>query len=85
MSTTAGPEPVVGLSLEVAVAEEVAAVVELEEVELEEVEPGPVTWSSQLLLSLEGTALQTHCSCNRLKLFTKLGAPSAGSSSVGWS
>ena len=61
------------------------AAVELEEVELEEVDPGPVTWFSQLLLSLEGTVLQTHCSCSRLKLFTKLGAPAAGSSSVVWS
>ena len=85
MSTTAGPEPVVGLSLEVAVAEEVAAAVELEEVVLEEVDPGPVTWFSQLLLSLEGTVLQTYCSCNGLKIFTKLGTPAAGSSSVGWS
>ena len=85
MPTTAGPEPVVGLSLEVAVAEEVAAAVELEEVVLKGVDPEPVTWFSQLLLSLEGTVLQTHCSCSRLKLFTKLGAPAAGSSSVVWS
>ena len=58
--------------------------VELEEVALEEI-PGPVTWSSQLLLSLQGTVHLTHCSGSRLKLFTKLGAPAAGSSSVGWS
>ena len=85
MPTTAGPEPVVGLSLEVAVAEEVAAAVELEEVVLEEVDPGPVTWFSQLLLSLEGTVLQTYFSGIRLEFFTKLGTPAAGSSSVGWS
>ena len=48
-----------GLSLEV------AAAVELEEVALEEV-PGPVTWSSQLLLSLQGTACLTCCSGNGL-------------------
>ena len=58
---------------------------ELEEVELDEVDLEPVTWSSQLLLSLEVTVQLTYCSCNRLKLFTKLGAPAAGSSSVGWS
>ena len=52
-----------GLSLEVAVAEE------LEEVELEEV--GPETWSSQLLLSLEVTVHLTHCSCNRLNLLNQ--------------
>ena len=64
-----------GLCLEVSV--------ELEEVELEEV--GPETWSFQLLLSLQGTAHLACCSGSRLKLFTKLGAPAAGSSSVGWS
>ena len=53
-----------GLSLEVAVA------VELEEVELEEV-AGPVTWSSQLLLSLQGTAHLTCCSGSRLEKFNQ--------------
>ena len=48
----------------------VAAAVELEEVALEEV-PGPVTWSSQLLLSLQGTAHQPCCSGERLKLFNQ--------------
>ena len=56
---------------------------ELEEVGLEEVDPE--TWSSQLLLSLQGTVRLACCSGSRLKLFTKLGAPAAGSSSAGWS
>ena len=49
---------------------EVAAVVELEEVALEEV-PGSVTWSSQLLLSLQGTAYLTCCSGSRLDFFNQ--------------
>ena len=54
--------------------------------ELEEAEPmeaGPETWSFQLLLFLQGTVHLAHCSGIRLKLFTKLGAPVAGSSLVG--
>ena len=56
--------------------------------ELEEAEPmeaRPETWSFQLLLFLQETVHLTCCSGSRLKLFTKLGAPAAGSSSVGWS